>query len=235
MRTRTRAELRTMARQRSDQPVAGFWTDANVDIEIDQSVAQLWGMLANADPDRFLKTQSISTTTGTKAYALADDFYKVRAVDLLIGTNRFTIHPYELGERNDYRWDQIFTLPDGSAGAHYRIMRGLKDGVNEEIEFEPDPGTQTYEVHYIQAPQDFTAGAGGDAEVLDGIAGFEDWIVYDVAAKMLAKEESFEAANFMLQQRGAAELRLKHLAADRDAGYAPQIQRSRRNASRWNR
>jgi len=211
-----------------------FWTDANVDFEIDQSVAQLWAILANADPDRYLKTTTINTTSGTKAYDLPDDFYKVRAVDLVVGTSRFTVYPYELTERNNYKWDPIFHLPDGYVAVHYRIMRGLKDGQNEEIQFEPDPGGETFEVHYIQAPQDFTAGAGGDGETFDGIAGFEDWVVYDVAAKMLLKEESTEAASVMLQLRAGVEQLVKQMAPDRDAGYAPKIQKSRRT-SHWYR
>lgn len=217
-RTRTREQIRDSARQLADQVGSTFVTDAAANFWIDQAVAELWDLLLAADPDRYLVTSNVNTTQGTKGYALPADFYKLRGVDLLVGSERYSLEPYQFAERNRYRAEAVAFPASEFSGVRYRVQRGGMTGSTGEIRFEPDPGTNTYELHYLQAPQLLTT----DGATFDGVAGWEDWVVYTVAIQMMLKEESDPSG--LMAERARIEQRINRMAADRDMGRAPRIQ-----------
>lgn len=228
-RTRTRLQIRDAARALADQVNGAFVTDDQANFWIDQAIAALWDKVAIADPDRYLKSSDISTTAGTKSYALPADFYKLRGVELVSGSSRYTVERYEFAERNVYQNADVWLIPNERTNVRYRIMGGGDDGSTSKIYFEPDPGTNTYTVWYVQAPQLLTS----DPDTFDGAGGWEEYVIYDVAAKMAAKEQSDDTAAFCLVQRAEAEARVLAAAPDRDAGQAPRVQDTRTYSSLW--
>lgn len=92
------------------------------------------------------------------------------------------------------------------------------DGTEGLLYFEPDPGTETYTLHYIQAPQELAA----DDDDFDGVAGWEEWVIYDVGIRMMLKEEADASA--LERERARIEARIRRMAGERDSGTAPRVQ-----------
>jgi len=213
--------MRTEVRVQADIVDSTFLTNANLDYWINQSLNALWEMVVNADPDRYVTEDTINATTGTKAYALPADFYKTRYVHLLINgstDDRVTIEPFQMAERNQYKWAQRWSGQSDVAYVRYRL-------IGSNIEFEPDPGTNTFKHGYVQL---FTELAT-DGATFDGVAGWEEWAVLDTVRKCLRKEES--DTSDVVADMAAIAMRLNAHMADRDLGRAPRIQNTRRRAA----
>lgn len=216
-RTKTRDEIALMARRMADCVGDEHIDDAEVVDWINQDIAELWDMLVVPDPDRYSITASIATTAGTLAEDLPADFYQIRAVDRVEGDDRIPIEPWTLQERERHRGSAFFSHWIGYEPVHYRVMGQGIDGELAQIHFLPDPGTATYEIRYVQAPQLLAAGD----DVFDGVAGWEEWVVLSVAIRMLLKQDRDSSG--LERQRARVEDRIKHMAGMRDAGSAPQI------------
>lgn len=216
-RTRTRLQIATMARRAADCVGDSHISDAEVVDWIDQDIAELWDMLVAPDPDRYSVVETITTTAGTLAEDLPEDFYQVRAVDRVEGSERIPIDPWKLQERGQHRGTTFLSHSLGFEPVHYRVMGQGIDGTLAQIHFLPDPGTATYEIRYVQAPQLLVA----DDDVFDGVAGWEEWVILSVAIRMLIKQDRDSSG--LERQRARIEARIEHMAGMRDAGAAPQV------------
>lgn len=226
-RTKTRLQIETAARTLADASVDAHVSAPQVQYQINQSLAKLWGKLVSADPDRYIQVQAITTTAGVKEYTLAADFMSVRAVDRVNGQARTPIPRYELMDPE--RYQQAYPYVDGfGSGLRYRIMGSDIDGANEEIRFSQDPGAIDVEVLYVQAPQLLTA----DGSTFNGVAGWEEYIEVDVAIMILDREESDTSS--MRARKAEIEAEIQKLAGRRDAGRPSRIQDTRgRRTQRW--
>lgn len=218
-RTRTRLQLRDAARREADMVSSTFVTDTMANDWIDTEVAALWDLLVEAAPERYALTTTISTTTGTRAYNVPADFYKPLAVDRQWGADWIACEPWQIAERNDYGNGHA-TIPA------YRIIGGGLTGSTAQVYFEPDPGTATYRLLYVQAPQLLTA----DGSTLDGVAGWDDYVVLGVAIRMKEKEESDYSG--LMARRAQLEARIKRMARGRSSGRAARINDVRGSVSR---
>lgn len=226
-RTRTRSQIMAAARALADQTGTTRCTDAQLAYQINQLIAQLWGKLVAVDPDRYLTTHDLSTTAGTKAYNLttaAADFMSMRRVARVDGDREWPIEKYGLAEKSYYQDD----YPGFSSftRVRYRVWGTGIDGADCTINFEPDPGTATYRLYYVQAPQVIDETAGGDSDTLDGVAGWEAWIEHKLAIWM--KERDEEDTSGLRADVAQIERTMMVLAAQRDAGKAPRVQNVRR-------
>lgn len=218
-RTRTRTQIREAARALADQVGTLRCTDAQLDYQIDQIVAQLWGKLVAVDPDRYLVSTTISTTSGTKAYALPAGFMSMRRVAKTVGTREYAIEKFGLAEKSSgYDYPGF----DRANGVRYRVWGGGHDGSGVRINFEPDPGTGTYTIYYVAAPELFA----NDADTFDGVAGWERWVEINLAIWM--KERDEEDTGSLRADVAQIEKTMMVLATQRDAGKAPRVQNVRR-------
>lgn len=224
MRTRTLQQILDSARALADQ--AGDNDERNSDASLiyqaNQFVAMLWGKLVAVAPDRFLQTYDLATTAGTKSYLLTavTDFMAMRRVARVDGSgNECRIEAFGLAEKT-YS-PRAFPL----APVRYRVWGQGLDGSNVSINFEPDPGTNTYRLYYVQAPQNLAL--VGDS--YDGVAGFENWIEHRLAIWM--KERDEEDTSGLRADLAAIEQSIMALAGQRDAGEAPRTQETRQG--RW--
>lgn len=234
MRTRTLQQIIDSARQLADQggTNAGRNTDASLMYQANQFVAMLWGKLVAVAPDRFLQSYDLSTTAGTKSYDLSaaiPDFMAMRRVARVDGSgHEHRIEAFGLAEKSDAAHPLWPTAP-----VRYRVWGQGLDGTDVSINFEPDPGTHTYRLYYVQAPQ--TLDNLNDA--YDGVAGFENWIEHRLAIWM--KERDEEDTSGLRADLAAIEQSIMALAGQRDAGAAPRVQETRqgrwmgRSRNRW--
>lgn len=173
----TLAQLRTRVRQRSDnEHTGGFITDIELNQLINGRYKELYELLVIHSLQRAESTQTIEPTSAIESYALNTDFYAVLGV--------WRIDP-SLGalwmSRHDHRVLPDTTQPDDAET--YRI-------VGFSIEFNPVPTSGTYKLKYVPVPADMTA----DADEIDGVLGWEEYVVVGAAIDVLTKEEAEEAA-----------------------------------------
>lgn len=226
MRARTLAELDAEARALADTVNDAHISTAQGYRWINQGVAELWRKLVVAYPDRYLVGPvSFTTTAGTARYLLStilddddpettgdEDFMAIRRLDLIQGTRRIAVEPFGMQEPPYHNSDSR-----GGGRTRYRVIAQGIDGTGSAIYFDPDPGSNTYELWYIQAPQILVA--TGDS--FDGVAGFEDWVVCFAAMRMCIRQETDPTPIMAEMQR--IESSITAAAANRDVGRAPRI------------
>lgn len=221
-RLRTLAELRDAARDACNQDDSLFVSDAQANARLSSSAARWYAMIGRCDPSRFWASTDIATTAGTQDYALPAAFASVIGCEIVDGTRTIRLLPYNPQERLGVG----DTSPSGLR-YHVRGSLGTQAGAvanGERIVFQPDPGGRTIRVHYMRAPAVLSA----DADTVDGVVGWDDWIVFDVAAFMARKADDFELAAQLTAERDKIERDIERDATSRDAGAAPRVARVRR-------
>lgn len=202
------------AQQRADMQNGTFIDASEWTAMVNASCQNLWEKLIAAyGSDYEVQTPYELTTDGTnERYALPSDFFKLLGVDLKLtaGTAAgwVTIWRFNFAERN--RW----SLPNlrgivGRGNLRYRLSGG-------NIWFTPLPvANQTLRLWYVPT---FTPLVNA-ADTFDGINGWEEWVINDVAMKALVKEES--GIDDVMKLQAIQEERLTGIIDNRDAG-APQ-------------
>lgn len=224
-RARTLLQLRTEVRALTDTVTDEHASDAQLNVWINQGIAELWRKLVNVSAYRYAIQDTIATTAGTNAYDLEDDFLSILSVWRVSGTQRLplqNINPVEAPYRaSDVRYSG--GLP------RYWVPGGGLDGSGTQIYFDPDPGTNTYGYWYIQTAQLLAA----DDDEFDGICGYEDWVVLYTALRVFIRQQDPEQTG-ILGEMARIENTITASAARRDVGHAPRIAdvRPRRGAFR---
>jgi len=185
----TLATMRTRVKQRCDQEYSDseFVTTAELDQLINTSYAELYGLLVRHSLHRTETVYSI-TATGAASYALPADIFAVLGVFRVDGTTTKAMMP-----RHDHR-----KRPDTSVtgpAITYRV-------IGSSVEFIPVPTSGTYEIVYVPTPTTVVE----DDDSLDGVLGWEEYVVVDCAIKILQKEESDTASLQRDRERLAARI-----------------------------
>ena len=193
-----------------------FVTDAEVTSYINRSYAELYDLLIEQYGEDYSVSSSTITTTSATDYALPGTFYKLVGVDLLVaGTHGqsnaeyVTLLPYQFAERNRYS-AAVVGLIQPTDSFRYKILGG-------NIRFIRPDANRTVVLYFHPA----ITFLSGDSDTLDGVNGWEEYIIVDSAIKCLKKEES-DASELMVVK---AELkdRIHRMAAQRDVGHSERI------------
>lgn len=211
----TLAELRTRVRQRSDNEHTGqFVTDAEVNGLINTRYKELYELLVLHSQQRAESVQTITVTAATDGgYALNTDFFA------LLGVYRIdpALGPIWL-QRHDHR-----IMPDINYPADAETYRL----VGSYIEFNPIPSSGTYKLKYVPIPTTLSA----DSDEIDGVLGWEEYVVCGAALDVLVKEEAEEAAMQELRTRlGEMHNRIKWASKQVELSEYPSIAKVRPSA-----
>lgn len=187
----TLGELKTRAKQESDNVNATFIADAEWNTMLNSSYFELYGLIVQCfGNDYFTQTPTSGytfITDGTNDhFALPTDMFKLLGVDLRISApNQWVgLKPFAFAERN-----------------RLSITNSLI----------PMAG-QTIRLLYVPRPTLMVQ----DSDFMDGVNGWEEYIVIDTCIKALAKEES-DVSVFMARKQAFTE-RLNAEVENRDAG-----------------
>jgi hypothetical protein len=199
----TLAQLRTRIRQRSDNEFTDgeFVTDEEILSLVNVSHKQLFGMLVESGLHTVEETIYDLTPDGSLTYALPDDCFAVSGVFRKEGDDYLSL------KRHDQR-----TFPSDrteTVAWSYRTHGALESAV---IELNPRTSTGTYKIRYAGVPDDFTA----DTDTMEGVIGWEEWIVLDVAGKILLKEQLFDAVDRLQGRQDKLTLKIEAQASERD-------------------
>jgi hypothetical protein len=186
-RTCTLAQLRTRSLQRADHENDNFIPPAEANDMVNQSLTALYDLLVRSSKDYYVSPTPFTITilTSVDSYALPTDFYKLRGVDLQLtgggGANWVTVRPFNFNERNRYNYQPVPWNTLGVSQVRYHLTGSL-------IKFIPFPTNQAgiIRVWYIPACPLLVA----DSDTYDGVNGWDEWVVADVARKIKVKEET---------------------------------------------
>jgi hypothetical protein len=205
-------DLRLAVRRRADMENSTFISDTEFNDMINSSAQELYDILVSQyGEDYNLKKWSLTTVSGQEDYALPSDFYKLRGVDWKYGLQEFvTLRPFQFAERNRYRttagWNSATR-----ANARYRVQ-------GNNLALLPVPNTaHELEVWYLPKFEKLV----NNNDVIDGVNGFEEYVIVDAAIKALQKEES--DVQVLLLQKQQLEQRITRMAGARDANEAFQV------------
>jgi len=237
----TLGTIRTQATQRADMENSQFVSTSEWNSYINASYQELYDLLVQKYGNNYAAAPFYTFVTdgtsdqyalpdGSATYKLPDGvttasaFYKMLGVDLVIGGGTpqysLTIKPFQIAERNRWAWPNMQALY-GLVNLRYRIH-------GNNIWLIPKAGAnQTIRLIYIPR---LTA-LVNDADVVDGVSGWEEYIVVDAAIKAMQKEESDISA--LMAQKAALIARIEAAAENRDAGSPATVSDSRGADYEW--
>lgn len=216
----TLGTIRATVRQRADMVNSQFVTDAELNGWINASAYELFDLLISQYGDDYFIAAPVTFVTDGQAqlYGLPNDFYKLAGVDLQIdaGSDQWVNVPkFNFADRN--RMTSVSVVGPMYKGVmSYRLQ-------DSNIWLTPLPQSgQTVRLWYV--PRDTIL--VGDDDVLDGISGWEEYVIIDCVIKCLQKEESDTSA-FMMQ-KSAIINRIESVASNRDIGNPQTVVDSQR-------
>lgn len=184
-RTYTRAEIVARARFYADMPSTSYVTAAQINELVDVEYAKLWEMLVESGRGYFPVLNQLYTTDG-----LTDEL-------TLPATCGFVIDVlYRPDDQTLIPLDRITTVesPEYPVSADLAEVYRLSGNY---VTLVPRPASgKTYVVRYHAAPSKFTL----DADTIDGVAGWEDYLCLGIAVKLCVKEQTRSAELRAMQQ-----------------------------------
>jgi hypothetical protein len=177
---------------------------------VNGSAAELYDLLVSAyGEDYFLSSHQFYLTGSVQSYSLPNDVYKPKGVDLEISSGQWKgCKKFMFSERNQHSG-----MNGGRTNLRYRTM-------GSSLYFEPTPGaTIQCKLWYVPRMTSLT----GSADVLDGVNGWEEYVIIDAARKGALKEETYELANALLIEKQMMTRRIESMAANRDLGEPERV------------
>lgn len=216
----TLAELKTQCRERADMEESQFVSDSELTSYINASIAELHDLLIAAYCEDYIMEEVIVTTTSAIDYELPDGvlysaapkFYKLRGVDVRMNsTDQWaTVKRFNFNRRNEdndsFAWNLL-----GLPYIQYRL-------VGSKIRFNRTPTANSqFRLFYYPVATKLV----DDADEFDDLNQYAEYVILDVAIKMLNKEES--DVTVLGLQKAAMKERIEAMAKDRDANEPESI------------
>ena len=208
----TLATVTLQAQQRADMVNSGFITPAEWTSMINASYQELYGILITAYGEdwEFTATYNFNSDGVNEMFALPSDTFKIMGVDCQWQagntSSNVTLKRFNMRERNRFAAPFYAALPGVPFIAPmYRIQGG-------NIWFKPIPAVLPFMVYYAPRLQILV----NPTDTLDGVNGWEEYIVCDAAIKAMQKEES--DCSVLMAQKMALLKRINDEAANRDIG-----------------
>ena len=224
--------IRLQCQQRADRVNSQYVTLPEWNNYISLSYKELYDLLIAAyGTDYYIATPYTYTTSGTtdptynaQVYPLPVDFYKLVLCEVALNPNDpnswITIRQYERIQQNLWNYPNIYTFY-GITNLRYRLT-------GTQIQLVPIASAgQTLRIWYAPRPAKLVA----DTDILDGISGWEEYIIVDAAIKALAKEES--DVSELMAEKMALKARLESMAQNRNIAEPQKVSDSRMRNLSW--
>lgn len=225
-------ELRLRSQQKADRVNSNFVTMTEWNYFINQAYAELYDLLITVYEDYYIAPRLSFTTDSSQQYDLpngqnydeAPAIYKLYGVDLGLDNSSnawVTLKKYDFISRNRYVYPQLTSTYLGVFNLRYRLL-------GDKISFIPTPSSgQVVGLWYYPRLTMMLA----DTDVMDGISGWEQYIICRSAKYALDKEES--NTDKIDQEIGYLKSRIEGSAQNRDVGQGDTISQVRTWSERW--
>jgi hypothetical protein len=214
--TYTLASIRLSAQRKADMENSNFISQDEWNDNITRSYKELYDLLVSAYGNDYFVSPTPFTITAdgvSQTFDLPTDFYKLVGVDVALDNSNnsyVTLKPFMFAERNKYSLPYLRNSM-GRTSLRYRL-------INTKIMFNqiPQAGLQA-RLWYVPEPTNLSL----DTDTLDGISGWEEYVIIDAAVKALQKEES--DTSDLRASKMEMKARLVEMAENRDAGMSAQV------------
>jgi hypothetical protein len=230
----TLLDIRQQAQERADMVCSNFVTLPEWNKYITLAYKELYDLLIAAyGNDYYMKTPYTYTTTGTidpnyqaSVYPLPQDFYKLMLCEVALNpmdpNSWVTLRQYERIQQNLWNYPNVYTFY-GITNLRYRLT-------GTQLQIVPIPsGGQTVRIWYAPRPAKLVA----DTDIIDGISGWENYVIIDAAIRALKKEESDEDVMSLMAEKQPMMLRLEAMAANRNVAEPQRVSDSRLRNFSW--
>jgi len=181
-RTFTAGDIRTRVRERADMENSTFISDVELLRYVSASYTELYDQLVNSDPERFLREETFTGDGTTKDFAVATDYYGTIRIDFEETDGLRLPLKRIFGEESSR-----FNHTDATVAVGWHPIHNVSTPTTQMLRLLPTPESGGTYVHsYIVAPADLTSAA----TAIDGVSGWEEFIVIDAAIKCRTKEET---------------------------------------------
>jgi len=201
-------QIMTQARYRADMENSTFVSDTELITYINKSLNELWDILVASYGDDYFVSSVDDVTDGNAEISLPATFYKLTGVDMEVDGQKYALAPFSWAERNKYK-ESGDALVAGIPRFRYRIL-------DDNLILYPAPAAgYTVTTWYVPRMTDLTAGQSTESTIVDS---WIEYVIIDVAIKMLLKEESDVTGH--LQSKADVVSRIAQLSKNRDIGGA---------------
>ncbi len=218
--------LRLQAQQRCDRVGSNFVTLPEWNTYISSSYKELYDIIIQKfGNDWYVKTPYSYTTSGDQQlYPLPPDFYHLLLAEVALNPSDpnswVTIKKFERIQQNLWNFPNIYNFY-GITNIRYRLT-------DSNIQLVPQSQAgQTLRIWYAPRPNSLMA----DTDVIDGVSGWEEYIIVDACIKALAKEES--PVDVFMQQKQELIKRIESAAENRDIGEPELVSDSKLRNFAW--
>jgi hypothetical protein len=223
--TQDREDIRDNVRRFANvQGTTALLRHPNADLNdyINRGLSRLRYLLTQANPDqRYLSSQSASTSDGTTVYSLPSDFGSLISVDITANGAKTWLTSYEMHER-----PALTSADQPSSGIPfcYRLRGG-------NIEFLPEPGgAYTYTLWYVPHTTELAA----DANVLDTVNRLDEYVIAYAARLIAIKDKNWDLKQAASELMAELTSEIEVLGRSRDQN-APSRIVDVYQADRWGR
>lgn len=208
-RTITVSDLMTRIRNASDETGSKFIDDDELIEYIDSAYAEMYGILVDAYQDykiSFANFTTQDTQDGVNIYQLPTNCYKVRGLDTSSGLSA-TSFMFEEREK----LANITYVNDGlRTNLRYCVL-------GDTMLILPTPAAESLTLWFVPVPARITS----SSQIIDGVAGFEQYIVTHACIEIANKNESDPAV--FERKLARIEKKIISFAANRNAAEPRQV------------
>lgn len=228
--------MRYMSKLKADMLNSEFLTDDEWNFNINQSANRLYDLLVTKFGDKYFLAPPIQIPTAQftvsqgmafipmpngSLFSAAPALYKLAGVDVSVNPGNgqwFTLPKFNWIDRNRFSTLQLSGTVQSIYGLAY-----CENGTN--IWFIPQPQASLYvQLWYVPMLAQMLL----DTDMMAfSISGWSELVIVDAAIKALMKEESYEQAAILIQERSGLLDRIETTAANRDVGQPNTISNTR--------
>lgn len=214
------------AQQRTNKENSQFYTTQELTSMVSQSFKELYDKLITAYGDDYEVATPYTWTTGQnqQLYPLPTDFYKSLLVEVALNpqdpNSYVTLKQFNFIQKNLYNYPNQYTMY-GITNLRYRLNG------NNLMLVPQTQGGQTIRMWYAPRPSQLL----NPTDIVDGVAGWEEYLIADVCIKMLAKEES--DVSVFAAQKAEMNKRIDEMAKNRNLGEPQTVSDSKYRNFSW--
>lgn len=218
--------IRLMALLRADMYNTQFISLPEANSYISNSYKALYDLLSQKFGDEYFSSSTYTWTTqqNLQLYPLPADFFKSTLVEVSLNpsdpTAWTTLKRFNKIQQNLLNFPNVYTYW-GFTNLRYRFTGNYLQIVPVTI------GGQTIRMWYTPRSNILMQ----DTDVLDGISGWEDYVILDAARKMLLKQE--QDTTELVNEMGSIVARIESAAENRDVAEPETVSDSRRRNFGW--
>ena len=212
----TLLDLRNACKDRADMQNSNFITDDEWNRYINSAAKELYEILILKGLQYTTTTDTISLNGTDDTYDLPSNFFKLVGVDHNINNETYPMEEYTFQNRN------LYNQQNTQRYLRYRLVG------EDMIRFNPKPSAQEITIWYDPV----LATLSDDTDTLNGVNGWEEYVIVRSALWAKVKEES--ETGDLKQDIAFLRDRIETAAENRDLGPAGQVTDVRCDRrSRW--